>query len=182
MWHSDPDLNRDNPGLGIFPRAIQKKIIQIRNTAHKRRVSDPWLFGTVPNQVPYLVLPSNGSESRRAKIYGTGSRTLLETWERKSWYGPSLSFLHPGSRICMKEFKRFNLQKTKKLVSLLYEIWSGLFIPDPGYWCWLSTHPGSLIQGSKRRRIPDPDPQHWLVSSWVMRSSRAVRAMRIRDP
>ncbi len=27
--------------------------------------------------------------------------------------------------------------------------------------CWLSTIPGSRIQGSKRHRIPDPDPQHW---------------------
>ncbi len=25
------------------------------------------------------------------------------------------------------------------------------------------THPGSRIQGSKRHRIPDPDPQHWLA-------------------
>jgi len=23
------------------------------------------------------------------------------------------------------------------------------------------THPGSRIQGSKKHRIPDPDPQHW---------------------
>jgi hypothetical protein len=24
------------------------------------------------------------------------------------------------------------------------------------------THSGSRIQGSKRHRIPDPDPQHWI--------------------
>jgi hypothetical protein len=35
-----------------------------------------------------------------------------------------------------------------------------MFIPDPGSGCWLSTHSGSRIQGSKRHRIPDPDPQH----------------------
>ncbi len=48
------------------------------------------------------------------------------------------------------------------MVSKLWKIWSGLFIPDPGSGCWLSTHPGSRIQGSKMHRIPDPDPQHCL--------------------
>jgi hypothetical protein len=28
------------------------------------------------------------------------------------------------------------------------------------------TYSGSRIQGSKRHRIPDPDPQHWLVQSF----------------
>ncbi len=36
--------------------------------------------------------------------------------------------LHPGSRIRIKEFKYFN---PKKMVSKIYKIWSGLFIPDP---------------------------------------------------
>jgi hypothetical protein len=31
---------------------------------------------------------------------------------------------------------------------------------DQGCSSWLLTHPGSRIQGSKRHRIPDPDPQH----------------------
>jgi hypothetical protein len=48
------------------------------------------------------------------------------------------------------------------MVSKLWKIWSGLFIPDPGSVCWLSTHRGSRIQGSKRHRIPDPDRQHWI--------------------
>ncbi len=43
---------------------------------------------------------------------------------------------------------------TLKIVSKLSEIWSGLFIPDP-----VQDH-GSRIQGSKRHRILDPDPQH----------------------
>ncbi len=49
---------------------------------------------------------------------------------------------------------------TQKIVSKLSEILSGMFIPDPG--SWFFTHPGSQIQGSKRHRITDPDPQHWL--------------------
>ncbi len=28
------------------------------------------------------------------------------------------------------------------------------------------TYSGSRIQGSKRHRIPDPDPQHWFLYSW----------------
>ncbi len=40
---------------------------------------------------------------------------------------------------------------TQKIVSKLSEIWSRLFIPYPG------------IQGSKRHRIRDPDPQHWFL-------------------
>jgi hypothetical protein len=49
------------------------------------------------------------------------------------------------------------------MVSKLKKIWSGLFIPDPGCGCRLFTHPRSRIQGSKRHRIPDPDPQHWVL-------------------
>ncbi len=54
------------------------------------------------------------------------------------------------------------------MVSKLSEIWSGLFIPDtdPGTGFWFFTHPGSTIQGSKRHRIPDLDPQHWYLPYW----------------
>ncbi len=65
---------------------------------------------------------------------------------------PDPTCLHPGSRILIKEFQYFN---PKKMVSKLLKIWSGLFIQDPGSGCWLSIHPGSQIQGSKRHPIPD---------------------------
>jgi hypothetical protein len=45
---------------------------------------------------------------------------------------------------------------TQKMGVKLSEIWSGLYISDPN----LFNHPRSRIQGSKRHRIPDPDPQH----------------------
>jgi hypothetical protein len=48
---------------------------------------------------------------------------------------------------------------TKKLSKKLLKIWSwdpGSEIRDPE-----KTYSGSRIQGSKRHRIPDPDPQHW---------------------
>jgi hypothetical protein len=37
---------------------------------------------------------------------------------------------------------------------------------DPG----LSTHLGSRIQGSKRHRISDPDPQHWHLPETMRRA------------
>ncbi len=67
---------------------------------------------------------------------------------------PDLNFFHPRSRIHMKEFKNFN-PKNCCLSSRKY---------DPG--CssririMIFTHPESRIQGSKRHRILDPDPQH----------------------
>jgi hypothetical protein len=33
--------------------------------------------------------------------------------------------------------------------------------PDPGSGSWLFTQPEHRIQGSKKHRISDPDPQHW---------------------
>ncbi len=62
------------------------------------------------------------------------------------------NFFHPGSTS-----KNLSIL-TQKIISKLSEICSGLFIqnPDPDFF----THPGSRIQGSKRRRILDPDPHH----------------------
>jgi hypothetical protein len=37
--------------------------------------------------------------------------------------------------------------------------------PDPGSGSWFFSQPGSRIQGSKRHRIPDLDPQHWFWTS-----------------
>ncbi len=50
---------------------------------------------------------------------------------------------------------------TQKVVAKLSKIWvwdPGSEIRDPEW-----VYSGSRIQGSKRHRIPDPDPQHWLV-------------------
>ncbi len=64
---------------------------------------------------------------------------------------------YPGSDFFPSRIQIF----PSRMVSKLQEIWSGLFIfiPDSGsgsFFC----HP-SRIQGSKRHRILDPDPQHW---------------------
>jgi hypothetical protein len=50
-----------------------------------------------------------------------------------------------------------------KIVNKLSKIWiwnPGSEIRDPE-----KTYSGSRIQGSKRNRIPDPDPQHW--DPWI---------------
>ncbi len=65
----------------------------------------------------------------------------------------TVSIPDPGSRIRIKEFKYFNPKETKKMVSKLQKIWFGLFIPDPGSVCWLSTHPGSRGQKGTGSRI-----------------------------
>ncbi len=67
------------------------------------------------------------------------------------------------SRIRIREFKYFNPKKWfHPLGNMIRVVHSG---------SWLFTHPGSRIQGSKRHRIPDSDPQHcgrgpWFSESW----------------
>ncbi len=65
---------------------------------------------------------------------------------------PDPNSLHPGSRVRIKEFNYFNHKKTKKmfLSCRKYDPGCSSRIPDPGSGCWLSTYPGSRIQGSKR--------------------------------
>jgi|694.fasta_scaffold144909_1 hypothetical protein len=66
----------------------------------------------------------------------------------------------PGSEFFPSRIRIKDLSiLTQKIVSELSEIWSRLIIPDPDPVFF--TRPGSLIQGSKRHRIPYPGPQHW---------------------
>jgi hypothetical protein len=70
-------------------------------------------------------------------------------------------------------FQRIIELFTKKFVKKLLKIWSwdpGSEIRDPRSGIrdpgseirdLEKTYSGSRIQGSKRHRIPDPDPQHW---------------------
>jgi hypothetical protein len=57
-------------------------------------------------------------------------------------------------------FQRIIEHFLQKIVIKLSKIWfwdPGSEIQDPE-----KTYSGSRIQGSKRHRIPDPDPQHWV--------------------
>jgi hypothetical protein len=55
-------------------------------------------------------------------------------------------------------FKRILELFTQKIVTMLSKIWVWVGIRDPE-----KTYSGSRIQGSKRHRIPDPDPQHCYI-------------------
>jgi hypothetical protein len=60
-------------------------------------------------------------------------------------------------------FQRIIELFTQQIASKLSKIWvwdTGSEIRDPE-----KTYSGSRIQGSKRHRIPDPDPQHWNTGS-----------------
>ncbi len=63
---------------------------------------------------------------------------------------PDPNFFHPGSQICIKEFKYFRLS----LKNCFQVLGNMMRVVHPG--SGFSTHPGSRIQGSKRHRIPDP--------------------------
>ncbi len=72
---------------------------------------------------------------------------------------PDPTFFHPGSEL--SPFRIPDPGSASKNLSILtpssrkYDPGCSSRIPDPGSGCWLSTHPGSRIQGSKRHRIPE---------------------------
>jgi hypothetical protein len=80
---------------------------------------------------------------------------------------PDPNCLHPGSRIRIKEFKYFNPPKKPKkwfLSSRKYDTGCSSRIR------MLIFYP-SRIQGPKRHRIPDPEPQHWWIHTDLQHSS-----------
>jgi hypothetical protein len=63
---------------------------------------------------------------------------------------------------CLKKKLWANFQRiielfTQKIVTML----SKVCVWDPRFGIRKKTYSGSRIQGSKRHRIPDPDPQRW---------------------
>ncbi len=69
-----------------------------------------------------------------------------------------ISVADPG---CLSRIRIFSIPDPHQRIYVFYpknrKISSGLFILDPDF---LPVR----IQGSKRHRIPDPDPQHWIKS------------------
>ncbi len=70
-------------------------------------------------------------------------------------------------KIIWPNFKRIIEVFTQKIVTKPSKIW----VWDPG--SEIGSRIGSRIQGSKRHRIPDPDPQHWRIymdpdSNWAL--------------
>ncbi len=70
-----------------------------------------------------------------------------------SWI-PDPNFFYPGSRILIKEFKYVNPKK--------WFLSSRKYDPGCSSRIRILTFCPSRIQGFKKHRIPDPDPQHWL--------------------
>jgi hypothetical protein len=61
-------------------------------------------------------------------------------------------------KILIKEFNYFNHQKAKKWFLSFKNM---ILVVHPGSGLLIFSHPGSMVQGSKRHTIPDPDPQLW---------------------
>ena len=78
----------------------------------------------------------------------------------------------PGFRI--KEFKCFNPK------NCFYALGNMIQDVHPGSGSWFFTHPGSRIQGSKKHRIPDPDPHHWYLL--VLRLRFRIKLVGFEDP
>ncbi len=84
---------------------------------------------------------------------------------------PDPNCLHPGS--ASKNLGILTPKKPKKwfLSSRKYDPGCSSRTPDPDADFLPIPGPGSRIQGSKRHRIPDPDPQHWFECPFVYPSS-----------
>ncbi len=79
----------------------------------------------------------------------------------------------------LANFQRIIELFTQKIVTKLSKIWildPGSEIRDPE-----KTYSGSRIQGSKRHRIPDPDPQHCSPSYDLAPASYPLHFSRQRD-
>jgi hypothetical protein len=99
---------------------------------------------------------------------------------------PDPDFFHPGSRILDPGSASKNLSfLPQKIVSILSEIWSGLFLPDPDPDFFYPSRilfflpipdPGSRIQGSKghRIRIRNTDSCLSIFNSFCVRPIKSV--------
>jgi hypothetical protein len=85
--------------------------------------------------------PDPGSE-----VFHPGSRIPIQG--QKDFY--------PGSGTASRNVSIFNPKHSFKALGNIIRY------VHPGSGSWFVTHLGFRIQGSKRHRIPDPDPQHWI--------------------
>ncbi len=107
------------------------------------RISDPKTATKERGKIFFFVIPFYGATNfTKLKII-----LVFKCWRKK--FGP-----------IFKELQNF-LPEKLSLSSQKYGFGirdSGSEIRDPE-----NTYSGSRIQGSKRHRIPDPDPQHWIL-------------------
>ncbi len=142
----------EGSGLGAGPRTYgsgygRPKIIRIRNTVPVGHNTELF-FLRVCNFSVLNSTPNPGS-----KFFSSPD--------------PGSKFF--PSRIRIKEFKYFNPKNG------FWALGNMVRVVHPGSGSWFFTHPGSWIQGSKRHRIPDPDPQHcWTHGPLPSISSRGL--------
>ncbi len=111
----------------------------------------------------------------------TCASVVMASFAASGFLSRILMFMQPGSRIQQQKQKRMRKKLLSYLLKLFYfkqvqkKIWASknysTFYPKivtkpSKIWVW-DPNPEfrknlSRIQGSKRHRIPDPDPQHWL--------------------
>ncbi len=58
-------------------------------------------------------------------------------------------------------YQNFSIPNPKKLFFKLSEIWSRLFVPDPGSGSWFLPIPDPRYRGQKGTGSTDPNPQQW---------------------
>jgi hypothetical protein len=87
---------------------------------------------------------------------------------------PDPDCLHPGS-----SSKNFSILTQKKwlLSSKKYDLGSSSRIPDQDADFLPIPDPGSKGQKGTQSRIPDPDPQHWMILEWASAIEIYVRIL-----
>ncbi len=106
-----------------------------------------------PHSVQSVERSSSDAEQRKHRY---GEIKMFYQCCGSGMFIPDTKFFHSGSQIRIKEFKYYNPKKWF-LSSRKYDLGCSSR-PDPDH----DFYP-SRIRGSKRHRIPDPDPQHCVL-------------------
>jgi hypothetical protein len=140
----------------MFFRSLFLLLFSVADPGCLSRIPDPDFYPSrIPDPGSRIPDPKTATKERGEKkffvitFYVATNFTKLQVVKKKIW----------------ANFQRIIELFTQKIVTKLSKIciWDpGSEIRDPE-----KTYSGSRIQGSKRHRIPDPDPQHWLPPSQV---------------
>jgi hypothetical protein len=156
--HADPE---PDPGRTLQSQKVERKmILKVGNRSRNMVYLTNLVYFHAPESRPGPAFPiriripdsQNNAYPCGSWIHNTGENQC-----RGSWIViPDPNFLHPGSRIRIKEFKYYFDPKNcfyafGNMIQVLH--------PGSGSWIWIQIFYSSWIPGSKRHRIPDP--QHW---------------------
>ncbi len=135
-----------------------------------------------------MFIPDSGSWFLPIPDPGSKNSNKREEWKKICWHTFFCSYkFHKIENYFIfgmlkkkiwANFQRIIELFTQKIVTELSKIWvwdPGSEIRDPE-----KTYSRSRIQGSKRHRIPDPDPQHWFFVDILKKTNEKSRRNRIR--